>query len=632
MNSSITGDIDDATEEVLLALYEQHCTHVIDGETYFLASPGQSIQDEIKQAIIEKSYDILTPEEERRYADLVHAAVRKELDSWIEHGTVQQVAKSGASNIIDCRWLFKWKLVEGSRVVKARLVVRGFKDQQAEELSNFAGTASRWSQRLIVSTAARYGWTILTADVNTAFLRGLTFEQMSKITGEPLRVVHMSVPTRHAQAFSKYKGFENFKPEIHVLRLLKPVYGLKDAPKAWRMMLHVYLSELQGKQLLVDRQIYMWHDENNKLTMLVSTHVDDMKVTGDPAWIKWLCFELEKKVGKLTIKHKSFEHCGVQHEQREDGSIIMHQNHYVKQLKAIALPSHYNAKDPLPSWVNSAFQTLLGGLSWLCLTRYDIAIYVCAMQRAGKSPTYVQAESANKVLRWCQRNVFECTYPVLQGPTRVVCISDSAFKKEDQEGLAMRGALICIVERHDWHPGGNLHVIEHYSRKQKRVVRSTFAAEINALVDSYEFGKLLMFALCELECGPMKPEDLIRLDDIGRWPMPLELVVDAYAVFSTAAKLESKNPTEETLITLVMVLREGLKTGRISAIWWVDTRDMIADGLNKGIISRDALLHTAHTGNWSLLQKAEKTTFADAYKLQLLVNILSGHEAAIVYQ
>ena len=34
-----------------------------------------------------------------------------------------------------------------------------------------------------------------------------------------------------------------------------------------------------------------------------------------------------------------------------------------------------------------AYMSLLGGLSWLVQTRMDIAVYVCSLQRAAKSPS-----------------------------------------------------------------------------------------------------------------------------------------------------------------------------------------------------------------------------------------------------
>ena len=41
-------------------------------------------------------------------------------------------------------------------------------------------------------------------------------------------------------------------------------------------------------------------------------------------------------------------------------------------------------------------------------------------------------------------------------------------------------------------------------------------------------------------------------------------------------------------------------TWTLRTLWWVDTRDMIADGLKKGIIARSALISAASEGYWKL--------------------------------
>ena len=78
-----------------------------------------------------------------------------ELRRWLNLGAFERCSKEPAGNVIDARWVLKWKVVNGERIVQARLVVRGFKDQQAAQLSTFAGTTTRWGQRLVKSVAAQ---------------------------------------------------------------------------------------------------------------------------------------------------------------------------------------------------------------------------------------------------------------------------------------------------------------------------------------------------------------------------------------------------------------------------------------------------------------------------------------------
>ena len=577
-------------------------------ERYFEYTPTNTDGSwELRQNIIKKDFDILTKQEEHQFAEMVKEASLAELKSWVDLDTMQTIPLHQAKNIIDSRWVLKWKNKDGKRIIKARLVIRGFKDNQFN-METSSGTASRWSQRLICSTASTHKWDMMSADVGTAFLQGLTFEKMAKLTGEPLREVCIKMPLATCNLLKQFPQFKHFNPLTMALKLIKPVYGLKGAPRAWRLMLDKILAELGGSKMVVDRQIYMWF-HNDKLVMLASTHVDDLKVTGEASWMSWLLLKIEEYVGKLTVKYaqEGFDHCGIHHKQLADKTITMDQNAYVAALKPIPLPKTHDPEADASETLHGAYMTLLGGLGWVTLTRYDVSIFICCLQRFNKKPKMRHLQNANKLLAWMQRNTFTCHYHPFPNGTkrRVICISDSAFKKEDHEGLAMRGALIAIGECKDGNPGGNLHIIEHYSRKQKRVVRSTFAAEIHALVDSIEHGKLLMYALCELEYGPQKAIDLLKIEELGRWPLPLEAVVDAYSVFSTSKKQESKNPSEETLITLVAILREALITNRMSKLWWVDTRDMLADGLNKGAVPRWAIQQLALTGQWKLEHKSE---------------------------
>ena len=369
-----------------------------EGEAVFLqADPRLSHQEQLKQAIIQKQFGNLTKEEEQANAWSVKEGMTKELQSWVDLSTIALIPRREAQNVIDARWILTWKNVDGKRIVKARLCLRGFKDDQADVVSTFAGTASRWSQRLIASISAQHQWPLLSADIGTAFLRGMTFKEMSEFTGEPLREVCLDPPAGTEHVLRQFPGFEHYDPARHVLKLVKPAYGLKDAPRAWRLMLDVILTKLNGHKMICDRQIYMWRDENNNLVMVASTHVDDLKVTGDRSWINWLFAELEKKVGKLTVKDGNFEHCGIEHSRLNDGTVIMSQDHYASQLKPIRMPKGYKDTDPVDKTVNAAFLTLLGGLSWLCLTRYDISIYVCALQRASKAPQMQHASAANRL-------------------------------------------------------------------------------------------------------------------------------------------------------------------------------------------------------------------------------------------
>ena len=133
-------------------------------------------------------------EEAKKYPKEVQQAMLEELLRWCNLGAFERMPKHRASNILDARWVLQLKKVNEKWCIKARLVVRGFKDLQATQLATFAGTTSRWGQRIVNSIAVQKGWILFTADVSQAFLRGLTFEEAAKHKHEVVRTVQFTVP------------------------------------------------------------------------------------------------------------------------------------------------------------------------------------------------------------------------------------------------------------------------------------------------------------------------------------------------------------------------------------------------------------------------------------------------------
>ena len=79
--------------------------------------------------------------------------------------------KSEANNILKSRCVLRWKKgPDGKRVVKARLVVKGFQDRELKSLTVSSPTANKDSQRMINSIAANTGWVLFVLDVSTAFI------------------------------------------------------------------------------------------------------------------------------------------------------------------------------------------------------------------------------------------------------------------------------------------------------------------------------------------------------------------------------------------------------------------------------------------------------------------------------
>jgi len=552
-----------------------------------------------------KAHNELSAHELRIHADEVKAAAEAEVQSFIDLKTFVRAPRASENNILTSRWLFKFKRVSDTeKKIKGRLCVRGFEDLDAQHLATWANTATRWGQRIVVSVAAQNRWTLLSADVGTAFLRGLTFGELASLTGEVERHVCFDPPAAYRDIFTRMAKFDKFCWERETLKMVKPIYGLKDAPRAWRKKLHESLLALGLHSLLSDSALYTLKSDG-ALQLLCSAHVDDLKMCGTEKALQWLLTQLEAMFGKLSVSRNSFEHCGLMHEQNTSSfAVTVHQNHYVASLVPIDLAGVDCSDESVKATPlqHQQYQSLLGGIGWLTQTRQDICVYVQALQRRNHAPSLANIMRLNKLTRWVKRRPVHLLFQELQTPAlRIVAVSDAAFRREDVSGLAMRGAQILLCESWGSHPGGRCHHIEWYSKRQRRICRSTFGAEINALGDAHETAKVVAYAYAEITSPTqLTASQLFLMSEKGTWPYDVEAVIDCRSVFDALACEEPKQPTESSLLMLLLQLKQELASRSLSKLWWVSTTDMLADALNKGMVSRSAVLRACMQGMWIL--------------------------------
>ncbi len=213
--------------------------------------------DAVRTEVVRRDDDVLTMQQVKENWPEILKSMADELRTWARLKCFSRRPRHDARNIIDTRWVYKFKWehptvrVTGAgsggqqaeasrgptRTIRARLTVRGFKDSAKGDIDRYAGTSSRCSQKLVVSEAVRQGWPICSADISKAFLQGVTYDELAKLTGEPLREVNFYLPASNIPLLRKLPGFENFDPMKEVLHCDKPGTGLVDAPRAFSIKL-----------------------------------------------------------------------------------------------------------------------------------------------------------------------------------------------------------------------------------------------------------------------------------------------------------------------------------------------------------------------------------------------------------
>ena len=137
------------------------------------------------------------------------------------------------------------------------------------------------------------------------------------------------------------------------------------------------------------------------------------------------------------------------------------------------------------------------------------------------------------------------------------------------------------------------------------MIRSTFSSELLSASDTVDHGMLLALSLHEFPAGAQSAAEAKTLRETGGWDVKLSLYVYAMGVYAAVAATFIKIPADNiSLLSHIQYIRGLLGTKVLEALVWLDTRDMVADGLIKGSVDRDAL-HACMKVIWLLLHGAQ---------------------------
>jgi hypothetical protein len=149
----------------------------------------------------------------------------EEIDSVKRNQTWELVDLPQGHRAITLKWVYKLKRNEAGEIVKhkARLVARGFVQQEGIDFNEVFASVARMESVRLLALAAQEGWQVHHMDVKSAFLNGDLKEE-----------VYVRQPV----------GFIIADQEGKVLRLRKALYDLWQAPRAWNSKLDDTLKKM----------------------------------------------------------------------------------------------------------------------------------------------------------------------------------------------------------------------------------------------------------------------------------------------------------------------------------------------------------------------------------------------------
>ena len=462
----------------------------------------------------------------------------------------------------------------------SRLVVPGFKDRAnlEGEIRRDAPTGSRLSQHLLVSLVAFHykTWSLLSADVKAAFLKGDPFVARELYIGATNPKVGPAIPL----------------PLGCLAKVLKGVFGLADAPRQWWVKLSKSLEARGWQRSALDQAVWFLWDgpEQKQLRGMIVSHVDDLLFGGDPVAEKSL-MEVGDQLGFRDVTRNEFTWCGKFFQKHADGKVTLSMKAYHENLREVFVPKHRrgDVAASLTAQERRQLRALLGSFQWLVAQlRFDLAFSVSSLQ--GESPpTIGTLLRANLLVREFQRNcgfelVFKDVSPYTGG---LMVVTDAALGNVDVKGSAQEAPLTKVFSQACYFvvladealmggQTGSFNILDMRSHRIPRVCRSSYAAETLGAEEAFDVGQLCRGFLASVRGHSLHKSRV----DVSLNSVPLCVVVDAKDVYDKSNSDSNSFASQKSLAFTIAWLRSVLRRPNTS-LRWTSTENMCSDGGTK---------------------------------------------------
>lgn len=342
---------------------------------------------------------------ERKQAFL--RAIKKEIQNNLDSGAYEflnpteseEVRRNKFEKLIQSRYVLTAKTIEPDDVAKAqqdqillpaegdqeepqkakaRHVMKGFSEQDAEGLEAATPQVGRESVLFTLQILSSFGWIPGYLDFTQAFHSG------DKISRE----IYATQPP---------EGVPGYQPR-QVLRLLKTCYGLLDGPYAWFQHLRRVLTQQLGyEESSADPCLYFLRGAQGELQGIISVATDDLlHGGGELHWQKMEWLNKNYRMGKFSRGDGRF--VGKDIKYHPDGRILVHQPAYAQKILPIPLTKERKAQklDECTEAEITQLRGLLGALSWLSKeTRPDLSGRTALLQQTMPRPRIQEIIEAN---------------------------------------------------------------------------------------------------------------------------------------------------------------------------------------------------------------------------------------------
>ena len=547
----------------------------------------------------------------------------KELKSWLENktgkvSTVRQYVGETGLRPIPSRWVIEWKRKEGVMVIKCRLCAKGFAEQNQHAMHTYSPAATKLGHRMVAFEAARNGWEIWSLDVSTAFLKGATFSELNMESMLHSTFGHtkrqpcaLKLPVDVWELLCKLeprnKYFKQAKdnPSQHCFVLDKAVYGLKDAPLLWFLRAFVILVEKLGLiRSKHDVCVFYWI-QNGTLVLIISLHVDDTLASGTLKALEALHKELQKHLGDMKAEKNFFRHFGVDIcRDPKTLDVKLDQSDYIKCLRPIDRKKTRGRTvetDADASEITS-YRSLVSGMAWVGITSPLAQAVASLLQTHLPQPKLKHLDMANNALEQLSTTYVSHTFKhgFDISSCKLLQLSDSSLGNVANNKKSQGGFLVFLCEDLFNNLCGYFCMLAFRSGQSKRVANSTMNAEALAKLKGMETCLYIQTWLYEIDNPTASAHDMthITADNL----IPIESCTDCHDLYDSLLSPAQPNLSNLSMTLHLSTLREMRETNYVRSWVWLDTDDMLANGLTKlnndGTLPIDDLSKALKTCYW----------------------------------
>ena len=276
-----------------------------------------------------------------------------------------------------------WVLCDKGKEIRARLVARGYEDNQIFQKDS--PTISKSALKTVMAITASKEWNIKTTDIKSAFLQGKEME----------RIVYLKPPKE-----------ANVKEGI-IWKLKRCLYGLNDAARQFYQSMVDCLKNVGCKQSQLDPALFYMID-NGELISIVASHVDDFLHSGTQVFEEKVISKLRKRFVAGKIEENIFRYVGryVGFDIIQDKrGIIMDQSKYISNIEGGKIDPNrsMNKEDQLTSDEQTLLRQIVGRLNWAVQgSRPDMSFDMIELSTKLKNGTVGDLIRAIKCIRKLQ--------------------------------------------------------------------------------------------------------------------------------------------------------------------------------------------------------------------------------------